>query len=111
MDGVGVAAYLPRAALGGCAASLCPGLTCFAPSGHGDALAHGRFPRGRWFFGQCLGAESPHRLVRSSSPREAAERLAVQFHAEPRSFGDRQIAFRVELERAGDNFVDVRRWR
>jgi hypothetical protein len=25
---------LPRATLGGCAASLCPGLTCFAPSGH-----------------------------------------------------------------------------
>jgi hypothetical protein len=28
---------LPRATLGGCAASLCPGLTCFAPSGQGGA--------------------------------------------------------------------------
>ncbi|MEY4178707.1 MAG: hypothetical protein RLY70_2281, partial [Planctomycetota bacterium] len=37
---------LPRAALGGCAASLCPGLTCFAPSGHGRSLALGRFLRG-----------------------------------------------------------------
>ena len=29
---------LPRAALGGCAASLCPGLICFAPSGQGGSL-------------------------------------------------------------------------
>jgi hypothetical protein len=42
---------LPRAALGGCAASLCPGLTCFAPSGLGGFSTHGRFLRGWWFFG------------------------------------------------------------
>ncbi len=42
---------LPRAALRGCAASLCPGLTCFAPSGQGDVFTHGRFLRGWWFFG------------------------------------------------------------
>jgi hypothetical protein len=34
---------LPRAALGGCAASLCPGLNCFAPSGHGGSLTLGGF--------------------------------------------------------------------
>jgi hypothetical protein len=44
-------ARLPRAALGGCAASLCPGLTCFAPSGQGGFLTHGRLLRGWWIFG------------------------------------------------------------
>jgi hypothetical protein len=44
---------LPRAALGGCAASLCPGLTCFAPSGHWGFL-------GAW---QVTSAPGPRRAI------------------------------------------------
>jgi hypothetical protein len=68
-DGRGGVGRLPRAALRGCAASLCPGLTCFAPSGQGGFLTLGRFLRW-WFFGS---PPPRHRLPHSPPSSFTAE--------------------------------------
>jgi hypothetical protein len=72
-------AVYPGAALRGCAcASLCPGLTCFAPSGHGGSLTHGgsfgawRFLRAWRLFRGMAALRRPANAVRSSSRPEGA---------------------------------------
>ncbi len=79
-----VGGRLPRAALGGCAASLCPGLNCFAPSGHGRFLdawpvssGHGRSDWGKailrgWAATLAPGPRDPIVLT----PRRGNDKLA-----------------------------------
>ena len=72
-----VGGRLPRAALGGCAASLCPGLTCFAPSGQGGFSTRSRF-FGAWRFlpGVAVSSAPGRRGATVLTPRRGNDKLA-----------------------------------
>jgi hypothetical protein len=70
---------LPRAALCGCAASLCPGLTCFAPSGHGWFSTLGGFTS--WDGSSTLSGSlfDASRLLLGSALRQDGLHVPISF--------------------------------